>query len=346
MTMQLPPLPPLNSQLYLTQLMRGPTIYSNWVIPGVVMVGAYPGAFEDEENDRILKLLLHLGVDTFVCLQAEFAIDTPEEMWRNGQGLRPYILDAQRLSDKQINWAHLPVVDMDVTEDDHVAELVEHVLRDIRAGRVPYVHCWGGHGRAGIIVCLLLARLYGLSAKETLCRIQRYHDCRVDPQGVRSPSTVSQRNQVKRILQKWLDDSVYIAAPDSTVAPKKSASHRSALPMIGTGKTHSIFDGLPPPSRERTNGERGVQRNRATKPANPATTAAAQNGRQRRQSRGPGTSGIDIRQQVVSIYKAHCPTKVGDVDRVMEKFKGRESELLTKVRRKYTGGQRKILLQK
>lgn len=37
------------------------------------------------------------GVNTFVCLQAEFSLHTPEGSWRSGQGLRPYIKDAQRL---------------------------------------------------------------------------------------------------------------------------------------------------------------------------------------------------------------------------------------------------------
>ena len=41
--------------------------------------------------------LLTLGVNTFVCLQAEFSLHTPENAWRAGQGLRPYIKDAQRI---------------------------------------------------------------------------------------------------------------------------------------------------------------------------------------------------------------------------------------------------------
>lgn len=32
-----------------------------------------------------------------MCLQAEFSLHTPEAGWRAGQGLRPYIKDAQRL---------------------------------------------------------------------------------------------------------------------------------------------------------------------------------------------------------------------------------------------------------
>ena len=33
----------------------GPTVYSNWVVPGRVMVGAYPGMLDDKLNDRNLR---------------------------------------------------------------------------------------------------------------------------------------------------------------------------------------------------------------------------------------------------------------------------------------------------
>jgi hypothetical protein len=59
--------------------------------------GAYPASLDDYETERILTTLLELGVNTFVCLQAEFALHTPETAWRSGQGLRPYIKDAQRI---------------------------------------------------------------------------------------------------------------------------------------------------------------------------------------------------------------------------------------------------------
>eukprot|EP00955_Chlamydomonas_euryale_P106404 365702-Chlamydomonas_euryale.AAC.34 len=60
-------------------------------IPGRVIAGAYPASLDDVETERILTTLLELGVNTFVCLQAEVNINCPEHVWRSGQGLRPYI---------------------------------------------------------------------------------------------------------------------------------------------------------------------------------------------------------------------------------------------------------------
>jgi len=199
--MDLPPLPPLNDKLHLS--MRGPTMASNWVIPGMVMAGAYPGALEDKDNDRQLKCILNKGIDTFVCLQAEVDDQIPEEAWRVGNGLRPYFIDARRLSKIPLIWRHLPIIDGDASPDDVMEALVCDLLDDVKAGRVLYVHCWGGHGRTGIVVCLLLAVLYGISVSEAFKRVQAYHDCRIEPQGVKSPSTVVQRSQVKRLLAKW-----------------------------------------------------------------------------------------------------------------------------------------------
>lgn len=62
----LPPLPKLPAKE-----MAGPTPWSNWAMPGRVLAGAYPASLDDAETEKILTILLELGVNTFVCLQAE-----------------------------------------------------------------------------------------------------------------------------------------------------------------------------------------------------------------------------------------------------------------------------------
>lgn len=51
--------------------LAGPTPWSNWVLPGQIIAGAYPASMDDEETEKILTTLLELGINTFVCLQAE-----------------------------------------------------------------------------------------------------------------------------------------------------------------------------------------------------------------------------------------------------------------------------------
>jgi hypothetical protein len=55
---------------------------------------------------------------------------------------------------------------------------------------------WGGHGRTGTLVALLLSSLYGVNAHVALEYTQALHDSRGNPQGVRSPQTRIQRDQV------------------------------------------------------------------------------------------------------------------------------------------------------
>jgi hypothetical protein len=109
--------------------MRGPTEWSNWVIPGRVIAGAYPASTDDADTEHMLTLLLELGINTFVCLQAEVNIHIPDHAWRAGHGLRPYIRDAQRIlsraherrsgriAQQRIDFLHLPIIDGSVTTD-------------------------------------------------------------------------------------------------------------------------------------------------------------------------------------------------------------------------------------
>jgi hypothetical protein len=93
----LPSLPPF-SAVKLSEY-AGPTDESNWVIPGMLMAGAYPAANDDAHHYDILSSILSLGLSTFVCLQAEYEHNPniPPSMWESGYKIRPYIFDAHRM---------------------------------------------------------------------------------------------------------------------------------------------------------------------------------------------------------------------------------------------------------
>lgn len=198
------------------------------------MAGAYPGLLEDQRNDLQLKMILNKGIDTFVCLQSEVDDEIPEEEWRAGNGLRPYFIDAKKLSKKTLIWRHLPIIDGGAADDDVMEALVCDLIDDVKAGRVLYVHCWGGHGRTGIVVCLMLAVLYGISAAEAFKRVQGCHDTRIEPQGVKSPTTVVQRSQVKRLLLKWKGNQES-PAMESALDLEASSTKEAAAPQMVVG---------------------------------------------------------------------------------------------------------------
>ena len=80
----------------LTRISIGPTNESNWVLPGHLLVGAYPGVVDDEENMSTIWGILNCRITTFVCLQVEYpGPNVTEDMWRSGRAIRPYFVDVK-----------------------------------------------------------------------------------------------------------------------------------------------------------------------------------------------------------------------------------------------------------
>ena len=244
----IPPLPRYES-VHKTKY-QGPTDESNWVIPGLLMAGAYPAAQEDHVHYSIIQSLLALGISTFICLQAEYEHDPniPEFMWRQGYKLRTYIFDALRVlkaasadpskrlglmcNPDKLDFRHVPIVDCSTTNDDVVLELAQDICHRLKRGENIYVHCWGGHGRAGTIVSIVLGLLYELNPHEALKRCQQFHDTRRAPLGVPSPQTATQRSQVIRILRKEIEKkkrAAEKAKANAALADKKSKQERRPL---------------------------------------------------------------------------------------------------------------------
>lgn len=131
----------------------GPTPESNWVIPGLLLVGAYPASRDDAETYELLGSILNQGITNFVCLQQEYQANVTEAMWRHGPALRPYFRDVMRMvasvSDdpnyiNRFQFIHFPIRDCGVTHDDLVLQLAKRLVDDLSNGKVMYLHCWGG----------------------------------------------------------------------------------------------------------------------------------------------------------------------------------------------------------
>lgn len=207
-------------------------------------MGAFPASTNDSETLYLLSSILKQGVNKFVCLQEEFRpTGVPEELWRSGQALRPYFDDVRHIVSNwqhfgfawgqvatfdQLSFVHFPIQDCNVTDDDNVIELAISLAESLRRGDVVYLHCWGGHGRTGTVVCILLHLLYGLDASASLMRCQRVHDLRECPIDVQSPQTPLQREQVVRVISKLM------AQPQH--APMLRSRSPSAASVASTGQ--------------------------------------------------------------------------------------------------------------
>ena len=110
------------------------------MLPGRLLVGAYPASMNDSHHAHLLCTILLQGVSTFVCLQQEYRAEgVTEEMWRSGEALRPYFQDVLQLLGKlrelrradpgsvpaicapeETDFVHFPIVDCNVADDTKV----------------------------------------------------------------------------------------------------------------------------------------------------------------------------------------------------------------------------------
>ena len=224
----------------------GPTPESNWVIHGKLLVGAYPASQSDVETFELIISILKLKINTFVCLQQEYRTrGVTEAMWRSGHALRPYFEDVKLIiknrsmfkslsehpgivDSENLDFVHFPIRDCSISDDAAVLKLSQSLVARIHKGEVLYLHCWGGHGRTGTVVCIMLHLMYGLSAVDAMAYCQRVHDLRQCPVKVGSPQTETQRDQVRRVIAALVKHRRAAAVgppPKVTYPPVASAAH-------------------------------------------------------------------------------------------------------------------------
>lgn len=164
----------------------GPTPESNWVIPDRLLVGAYPASQSDVETFELLISILKLKTTTFVCLQQEYRTHgITEAMWRSGHALRPYFEDVKLIiknkamfkslsehpgvvDPQNLDFVHFPIRDCSISDDAAVLKLSQSLVARMDKGERLYLHCWGGHGRTGTVVCIMLHLMYGVRAISVL----------------------------------------------------------------------------------------------------------------------------------------------------------------------------------
>jgi hypothetical protein len=170
--------------------------YANWVIPGRVMCGPFPGLDGintptlDEAHENI-KAILQDGVNTFVSLQTSCeTLGHPYfPQYKHYKDIIPPTLTC--------GFLEYPMVDQSTPDKRAFLRHMHELCEAYQQGRVLYIHCAGGHGRTGLYVsCLLMAlafrRLIDLStiipayhgtidkraASEVMYYVQRVHDTR------------------------------------------------------------------------------------------------------------------------------------------------------------------------
>jgi hypothetical protein len=174
----------------LNDLPKIKTDFNNWVIPGVVMAGPFPGQdginFQsDDQACANLQGILADGVDVFASLCAE--LPHPEDTSFDGKSIGTYfptyksyvtIINTHNIATKPIKYEHFKIIDQKVPTDQELVHILTVLLEHISQGKTIFIHCAGGHGRTGTIVASLLLCIFSIDTEFALYFTQHTHNNR------------------------------------------------------------------------------------------------------------------------------------------------------------------------
>lgn len=200
------------STLTQEKLLQIQSDHANWLIPGKLACGPYPGL--DGINfptltaaQHHLQSLLADGINTFVCLQSEYSAH-PQPHPHFPQ-FEDYAQTLKHANCNNITFHHFPIADQECPPSKPVFVSQLRITCDaMMRGAVVYVHCAGGHGRTGLFVSCLLAAIFHIHDPDYIMTyVQRMHDARRIQDArckgmlfVHSPNTIQQRAFVRDFI--------------------------------------------------------------------------------------------------------------------------------------------------
>ena len=143
---------------------------THWVIPGRILVGASPSIMNQSE----IMTLVVSGIDTFVNLQTTY-FEYVTQDYRNI--LRSISkLSSSMFPPHELRFLHCPIGDHDTLPDNEMVEFVEELGNILEIDhRNVYIHCYGGHGRTGMVLVNLLQYLFGIDKSAAMQTLRSSH---------------------------------------------------------------------------------------------------------------------------------------------------------------------------
>ena len=130
-----------------------------WVLDEKLLAGAYAGQPDPTAHEARLSGLFNAGMRTIVNLMEE------DETNNDGEAFVPYDKRLQEIAAKageRVDCLRFPIVDRHITTNEHMRGILDAIDGSLESERPVYVHCFGGIGRTGTVVCCWLLR-HGLA---------------------------------------------------------------------------------------------------------------------------------------------------------------------------------------
>ena len=116
---------------------------------------------------------------------------------------------------KEVKYLHYPIKDMYIIPDKEIIKISHKIISEINNRKKVYIHCYGGHGRSGVLVGVILHFLNPkLTYVDILKLLQTKHKTRKYKPNVSSPQTAIQFNQLHRIITGKDDIFFYLGEND------------------------------------------------------------------------------------------------------------------------------------
>jgi len=162
---------------------------SCWLLKDQVLFGSYP-----YPPKSYLKQLHQLGIDVFVSLVAK------GETTRDGTPLEDYTAYLNE-DDLQVEF---PISDRRTPKNlTSLKKMLRRLSKLLTDGHRLYIHCRGGHGRAGLICALLLRVHLGYTPDTALEYVKKQHRTRVKMEPrfrkMGAPQTAKQKEFVRTL---------------------------------------------------------------------------------------------------------------------------------------------------
>lgn len=158
-----------------------------WVEPGRFAAGEYPGDWRERSARKKLRALIEAGVRTFIDLTEDGEL-LAYDAWLEREA---------RAAGVEVAYHRHPVRDLSVPSREGMRRILDLIEEALAADAPVYVHCWGGIGRTGTVVCCWLVER-GRTPEEALVEIALLRE-RIRKRLITSPEMDEQR----RFVEAW-----------------------------------------------------------------------------------------------------------------------------------------------